>query len=179
MLIVSPSTATALAPHAASKSWVMFIQANPPSSCAQPGLILIEGAKGRDLAERIKQLSSTNAYEVLLIGLIESPTPGEMARTIGSQFSAHLHDGWFEPTAGLLAYIAHVAQPGLALLLNQTHPGALSEKPVDIDEVAKMLNVSVPTVRRMIAANEIPFLRAGKAYRFVPSDVIASLRRRR
>lgn len=179
MLIVSPSTATAIAPHTGGKSYVMFVQANPPSSCSQPGLILIEGARGRDLAERIKQLSATNAYEILLIGLIESTTPGEHAKAIGAQYTTHLHDNWYEPSAGLLAFIQHVAQPGLSQLLAQTHPGALSEAPVDIDKIAEILSVSVPTVRRMIAANQIPFLRAGKAYRFVPSDVIASLRRGR
>lgn len=179
MLIVSPSTATALAPHAASKSWVMFVQANLPSNCSSPGLILIEGAKGRDLAERIKVLAAINAYEVTLIGLIESVQPGEHAKAIGEQYSSNVHNSWFLPTASLLAFITHVAQPTLSALLTQMHPGALSETPVDIDAIAKMLDVSVMTVRRMIAANQIPYLRAGRSYRFVPSDVIASLRRNR
>lgn len=158
----------------------MFVQATLPSNCNAPtGLILIEGAKGRDLAERIKLISSANAYEVTLIGLIESQQPGEHARAIGEQYSAHVHNNWYEPTAGLLAFIAHVAQPGLSTLLAQTHPGALSETPVDIDGIAKMLGVSVMTIRRMIAAHQIPYLKAGRSYRFVPSDVIASLRRNR
>ena len=174
MLIVSPATTTALAPHAAQKSWVMFVQTNPP--CTSPGLILIEGARGAELAQRIKQLSATNAYEVMLIGMIESPSPTEHAKTISEQYSAHVHNSWYEPTASLLAFIAHVAQPTLSVLLAQMHPGALSETPVDINEIARILNISVPTIRRMIAKNQIPFIRAGRVYRFVPSDVIASLR---
>jgi excisionase family DNA binding protein len=40
------------------------------------------------------------------------------------------------------------------------------------------LGVSVPTVRRLVKAGEIPFLRLGKALRFVAADVLASLDRR-
>jgi excisionase family DNA binding protein len=36
----------------------------------------------------------------------------------------------------------------------------------------------VPTVRRLVKNGEIPHLRMGKALRFVPADVIASLERR-
>lgn len=157
----------------------MFVQGNLPTNCNGAGLILIEGAKGSDLAARIKQLSTTNAYEVTLIGLIETATPGEHATAIGEQYSLHIHDHWYEPTPSLLAFIGHVAQPVLSALLAQTHPGALSEKPVDIEAIAKMLGVSVQTIRRMIAAHQIPFFRAGRVYRFVPSDVMASLRRSR
>lgn len=180
MLIVSPSTATAMAPHAASKSsgWVMFLQANLPSSCNGQGLILIEGARASELAIRIKQIAANNAYEVTLIGLVEATSPGEHARALIAQAN-HIHDNWCEPTASLLAFIQHVAQPTLITLLAQTHPGALSEAPVDIEGIAKILGVSVPTIRRMITAGEIPFLKAGRVYRFVPSDVIASLRRGR
>jgi excisionase family DNA binding protein len=38
--------------------------------------------------------------------------------------------------------------------------------------------VSVPTVRRMIKQEVIPYLKFGRIYRFVPADVIASLARR-
>ena len=181
MLIVSPSTAIAIAPHAAaaSKGWVMFVQANLPSTCNGQGLILIEGARGSELAARIKQISASNAYEVTLIGLIESTTPADHARAIVEQYTSDLHNNWCEPTAGLLAFIQHVAQPALQSLITQTHPGALSEAPVSIKEIAAMLRTSVPTVRRMIAKNQIPFFRAGNEYRFVPSDVLASLRRGR
>ncbi len=179
MLIVSPSTASAIAPHATSKSWVMFLQATLPSNCGGQGLILIEGARGSELAARIKQIAAISPYEVTLIGLIESQKPGEHAKAIIDEYTTHVHDNWCDATAGLLAFIQHVAQPMLTLLLSQTHPGALSDQPVDIETIAKMLNVSVPTVRRLVAANQIPFLKAGRVYRFVPSDVIASLRRGR
>jgi excisionase family DNA binding protein len=179
MLIVSPSTATALAPHAASKSWVMFVQSSPPSGCSVQGLILIEGARGADLASRIKQVATINAYEVTLIGLIESVKPAEHARSIVEQYTSHVHNNWCLPTPSLLTFIAHVAQAPLSALLIQTHPGALSEAPVDIDEIARMLAVSVPTVRRLIAENAIPYHKIGRVYRFVPRDVIASLRRAR
>lgn len=178
MLIVSPSTATAIAPHARSKSWVMFVQTSLPTTCGQ-GLILIEGARGGELADRIKTHAKSNAYELTLIGLIESQKPGEHARAIVEQYTTHVHDGWCEPTASLLAFIQHVAQPALVQLLQQVHPGAVSNQTVGTEEIAAMLGVSEITIRRMVAAGQIPYLKTGRLYRFVPTDVIATLRRGR
>ncbi len=155
----------------------MFVQANLPSNCSGQGLIWIDGARGSELARQIKTIADVNAYEVVLVGLIESVRPAEHAAAIIAEYSTVAHNNWCLPTASLLAFIQHVAQPPLAALLRQVHPGALSEAPVDIDEIARILAVSVPTIRRLITANKIPFHRIGKVYRFVPRDVIASLRR--
>jgi len=180
MLIVSPATAQAFAPHAAEKAWVMFVQVNPPSGGIGP--ILIEGIGGARIAMRLRQLSEDNAFETVLIGLLETTTPREHAAAIAEQYGGHLHDGWYEPTAALLAYVQHVGQPALQLLLEQTHPGALDESLVDSAAIAAVLGVSVQTIRRMVKAKQIPFIKLGDGhgavYRFVPRDVIASLHRR-
>jgi excisionase family DNA binding protein len=177
MLIVSPSTAHALAPHAAEHSWVMFVQVNTPDGALGP--ILIEGVRGSKIAERLNQLARDNAFDAMLIGLMETTTPDEHAAQIAAQCeAAHLHDHWYAPTTELLAFVQHVGQRAMVELLELAHPGALGTAPVDIDEMARILGVSVVTVRRMIKANEIPFLKAGRIYRFIPADVIASIQRR-
>lgn len=177
MLIVSPSTASAMALHATSSSWVMFVQVNPPAG--GPGPIKIEGVKGTNIAQRLRAIVGDNPFEAMLIGLIATPTPMEHASAIGEQYGKPLHDDWYEASADLIAFIQHVAQAPLQELLARTHPGAMSDSPVDIEDMAKILDVSVPTVRRMVTANEIPYLRFGRMLRFVPADVIASLRRGR
>ena len=177
MLIVSPSTATAITPHASDHSWVMFVQVTSPYG---PGPIKIEGVEGDKIASRLRALAVDNAYEAMLIGLITTTTPAEHARALAEQFaSTHLHDGWFNPSPGLLAFIQHSGQAAIVELLGRTHPGALDEhSSVDIDEIARMVGVSVKTIRRMVQADEIPYLRWGRVLRFVPADVIGSLQRR-
>lgn len=175
MLIVSPATATALAPHAAERSWVMFVQVTPPMGA---GPVKIEGAHGKRIADRLAQLAADNAFDTMLIGLIPTTTPHEHANAIAQQYAAaHLHDGWFAPEPGLLAFIQHAGMPAIQELLERTHPAALGDEAVDIDTMADMLNVSATTVRRMVKAGSIPFLRAGNgALRFEPRSVFATLR---
>lgn len=174
MLIVSSSTAHALAPHATERSFVMFVQVNPPVGV---GPILIEGTKGALLGRRLGQLARDNAFEARLIGLFETLHPEREAYAIRAQYEHdRIHDDWFEPTHALLMWVQQMAQQPLQELLAQTHPGAMETAPVDIDTIAELLGVSVKTIRRMVDKNQIPYLRAGRMLRFVPADVIASLR---
>jgi len=176
MLIVSPATASALALHAVEQSWVMFVQTNVRGLGAGP--IKIEAVKGTQIASRLNELAANNPFEVLLIGLTPTPTPHDLVLQLSAQFEAqHMHDGWFESTPNLIALVQAIGQHALQELLAQTHPGGLTDAPVGIAEMAALLDVSVPTVRRMVHANAIPFMRYGRTLRFVPADVFASLRR--
>lgn len=178
MLIATPSNTSALAPHAANRSWVVFLQVNPPSGGLGP--VKIEGMRGNVIGQRLAQLSRDSAYELLIIGLIESPTPDEHADAIATQYDAwRIHDDWFQPTTELLAFINHNASLPLQELVGQLHPGVVGEGIVDVKQMAEILGVSVPTVRRMVTANIIPFMRWGRggSLRFNPADVIASLQR--
>lgn len=158
----------------------MFMQASSP--CSGAGPILIEAIKGSSLQARLNALSIDNAFEVMLIGLVETAEPELHAEEIVKAYAdgSHLHDDWYKATPGLLAFIQHVGQEPLRVLLAETHPGGLSETPVDVNTMAKILGVSVPTVRRMEKAGEIPCMRwgPGRILRFVPRDVLASLARR-
>ncbi len=175
MLIVSPATANALAPHAAERSWVMFVQVTPPMGA---GPIKIEGASGKRIADRLAQLAADNAFDTMLIGLMPTTAPQQDAAAIAQQFAfAHLHDGWFAPEPALLSFVQHAGMAAIQELLERTHPAAVDNEAVDIETIANMLNVSVTTIRRMVKAGSIPFLRAGNgALRFMPRDVFATLR---
>lgn len=171
MIALTSQTAAAVALHAADGSWVMFMQA------LQIGVmpIRIEGIHGADLLARLSTLTDDNFAEIQLVGIIPSDAPERDALAIANEFAPYQIRGWwFEPKPPLLSYIEE--QSVLSQLLMQTHPGGLSDAPVGIEDIADVIGVSVPTVRRMIKANEIPYLKFGRIYRFVPNDVLASLR---
>jgi len=48
-----------------------------------------------------------------------------------------------------------------------------------IAEVAKLLKISVPSVRRLQQQRHIPFFKVGGRIRFARSDVVAYLQKRR
>lgn len=173
MIALGPNTAAAIALHAAEGSWVMFLQAVYPGE--RMGPIKIEGIKGSRLAERLNTIARDSPCEVRLIGLLPTAIDPQV-HVEGLTFDLEcIHDQWFSPTVELIEYVASSAQESITLLLKQTQPGALDGQLVDIKEIAELIGVSVPTVRRMIKANEIPYLRFGWEYRFVPNEVLASL----
>lgn len=174
MLRLSTATTTAIALHATDQSWVLFVQCNAPGASIAP--IKIEGVKPKDFILRTRALATENPFDTFLIGLLPTNTPHEHAHAIASQFEdQHIRDGWYAPSAELLEFIEQTASPTLNGMLSLVHPVAV-DGVVTIEEIATMLNVSVPTVRRMVKAGEIPHLRFNRALRFVPADVIASLR---
>jgi excisionase family DNA binding protein len=48
-----------------------------------------------------------------------------------------------------------------------------------IPEVARLLNISVPSVRRLQQQRRIPFFKVGGGIRFERSDIVAYLQKRR
>lgn len=176
MLRLSSATVASIALHAADQTWVVFAQLNTPSG---PGPVKAETIKGTQLAPRMRTLVADNPYETYLIGMIPTTIPFDAGMAFANEYpSAHLHDGWFEPSVELMSYIETNGTEALQQLLELTHPAGLEgTNAVSIDQIAEMLDVSVPTVRRMVARDQIPYLRWGKVLRFVPDDVMASLRR--
>lgn len=174
MIALSTTTAAVIALHAAQGSWLVYLQLTPPG--LNTGPIKIEGIRGDQLASRLATIARDNAFEVRMIGMSPTLTPLEDANAIAADFEqAHLHDGWFEPTDYILTHIEHTAQDALQELLDRTHPAGLGDQPVDIERMAEILECSVITVRRLVKSGQIPYLKFGRIYRFVPADVIASL----
>lgn len=173
MIVIGANTAAAIALHAAEGSWVMFLQAIYPPE--RRGPIKVEGLRGASLAERLISISRDCPCEVQLIGLLSSPIdPIQHANEIATELTA-IHSSWFAPTEELTSFIENSAQAPILELLGRTQAGAIDGL-MSIDEIAEYLSVSVPTVRRMIKDRRIPYLRFGRIYRFVPNEVVASLR---
>lgn len=176
MIVLSANTAAAIALHAAESSWVVFLQVFP--SNVRQGPIKIEGIKGSQLAMRLMSIVRECPYEIRLIGLIPTTIPYEHAEAIGAE-NELIHDGWYQPSSELIAVIDSSAQDSIQALLDELQPGALDvQDVVDITGIAEILNVSVPTIRRMIDKRKIPFMRFGQSYRFSTKDVLASVPRR-
>lgn len=176
MLRLSSATVASIALHAAEQTWVVFAQLSAPGG---PGPIKIELIKGTQLAPRMRALVGDNAYEIYLIGMIATVLKFDAGMAFANEYpTAHLHDGWFEPIDELLTYIEENASEPITELLKVTHPAGLEgTEAVSIEQIAEMLSVSVITVRRMVDADEIPYLRWGRKLRFVPADVLASMNR--
>lgn len=177
MLIARRSIATAITPHAADRSWVVFLQTALPSGVASP--IKIVAMRGSEIGDELRRISAANAYDVQIIGLIPSDQPDQQAAAIARQYGGHLHDGWHTPSANLIAFIQHHGKAAIQDLLGQVHPAAIPDRVVDLKEMAQILKCAEVTVRRMIRAEEIPFLRTGEKYLFHPAEVLAALRRPR
>lgn len=153
----------------------MFVQIAPPGVI---GPIKIEGVRGDRVSKRLLSISNNNPYPAYLIGLVETSTPDEHAQAIGEQhIDSHIHSGWFDPTPTLLQFIQHVGQSALSGLLGAARPGGVPDGVVDIEDMAAVLGVSVPTVRRLVGADAIPHFRVGRQLRFVVADVLASMNR--
>ncbi len=162
--------------HAAERSWVVFLQTELPGGVGS-GRIKVEGLHGRQLAKRLTTLVRECPYTIHLVGMIPSEIdPTDYVLAI-AESHAHVRDGWFEATPDLIAFIAATAQDPIRELLGDTQAGAADDL-IDIEELAGKLNCSVPTIRRMIDRNAIPFFRLGRADRFSLSDVLASLQQR-
>jgi excisionase family DNA binding protein len=175
VLIAHHTTASAIAPHAADRSWVAFLQTTLPAGVLSP--IRIIGMKGGELGRELRRMAADNAYDVQIIGLIASVDPDRHAQAIGEQYAGgHMHDGWYQPSADLIAFIQHHGKSALQELLGQVNPAVINEHVVDLKQIAKIIGCAEVTVRRMIERGEIPFLRAGWGYRFQPAEVIAAMR---
>lgn len=173
MLVLGPQTSQSLRTLTQDAPCVLFVQCHSSSGT---GPIKIEGTK--DPATRLRAIDNDNAFETYLVGLIFTPSPKQLESALHEQYrAAHLRKDWFAPTVEVIGYITHVAQPPLRELLAQLRPHSQPEGTTSIEEIAKYLGVSVPTVRRMVQRGQIPVMRVGRTLRFLPADVVASLRR--
>jgi excisionase family DNA binding protein len=175
MITLTTPTASAISLHAPEGLWLMFVQATAPGDLYGP--IKIETQQGQDLAPRLIELQEQNAYDLRLIGLAPVAGPEEAASLVSVCASCHLRNDWFSPCSELLALVADRAQDAIEALLAKAHPGALEGSPVDIEGIATVLGVSVPTVRRLVKSGQIPYMKFGRNYRFIIADVLASLER--
>jgi excisionase family DNA binding protein len=175
MIRLSAQTSASIALHATNSDWVAFVQCQPAVGIWP---IKIEGIRGKRLVDRLSRLANDNPFDVFLVGLIESRQL-DLAQILKAEFATdNIHDDWFMPSQVLISLIEQEAQASVQALLVITQPGSLpNDAVVSIEEIAELLDVSVPTVRRLVKADQIPHLRYGRALRFVPEDVLATFKR--
>lgn len=131
-----------------------------------------------DPATTLREIDRALPVESYLVGWIPHEAPRRLAGALIEQYkSAHLRGEWFKPTPELMGYIVHVAQPTLTQLLAQLPGHSHPEGAVSIEEMARLADVSVSTLRRRVKEGQIPVLRFGRVLRFLPADVIASIQR--
>lgn len=168
MLFLGPSTVGSLSQHVRGTPCVLFVQAR----C--DGTILVEGTKNP--TERLRALADNNSGETFLIGFLRVDDPAHVESELRSKFaSAHVRGRWFQPQPELISFIQTYAQLALHELLGNLRQHSHPEGTITIEEMAEHLNVSVPTVRRMVKAGKVPYLRTGRQLRFLAADVVTSL----
>lgn len=170
MLALPTLTVQSIAPSLEGRSWVAFLQLQaPPSS-----FVKIEATK--TLVARLRQLDRDLPYETRLIGLIETVNPAEAVRAIQREYeTARFRGEWFRPELPLLTFIERSGQRDLRDIVAHLEPSKSGT--IGVAELAEQLNVSVPTIRRMVSDKRIPALAVRGQIRFVLSEVLSHLRR--
>jgi excisionase family DNA binding protein len=109
------------------------------------------------------------------LGVIETPRNALLAMFLHYDFYLHrVHDEWFSPAVAILAYVAERAQPYDPVVRTVDE-----EELVTTAQLAGVLSISVPTVRRWVRSAVIPFYLIGRRKRFRISEVRAALDARR
>lgn len=156
-----------ISPLLTGRSWVLFSRIQPPTGT----LIKIDAT--RSLATRVKELDEDSPYEIGVIGVVETADPLEAAKAIQKEHRADRVKGdWFQPTAKLLNFIEAMGQRDLRILVE--HMGPAPAGTITVEELARHLRVSVPTIYRYVQAGKLPHFRiaGGRQIRFVLSEVL-------
>jgi excisionase family DNA binding protein len=136
---------------------------------------LIRIGASRHFEHRISALRAANAYPLRVLGVVETPRHALFAMFLHFEFAQHrVHDDWFVPVPAILDYIAQRAQL-FDPVVDPLDEGEL----ITTAQLAHVLSLSVPTVRRWIRSASIPFYVVGRRKRFRISEVRAALDARR
>lgn len=159
-----------------TSSIVYFVEAD--------GLELVKIGATQDLVQRLTTLTSENACELRLLGVIPRRDAAAYANELKTRFAAlRAHDDWFRLRAPLRAF------------LDRTLPSTKAQKPIepdmhgfmfdapaapllDVHDVAAYLDVSVVTVRRLVRNRQLGCVRVGRQLRFDLRDPSIVARRR-
>jgi excisionase family DNA binding protein len=150
---------------------VYFAQCRPAEGFLGP----IKISSTKNLLTHLQALVSNNPFPVYLIGWITVDEPEKLEKQIHQQFSAQRVKGdWFQASDELITFIRQRATRPLPLPL--AAPVIDVGGTLTIEQIAELLKVSVPTVRRLVASNAIPYHRFGRQIRFVRDEVLKAVR---
>jgi excisionase family DNA binding protein len=77
--------------------------------------------------------------------------------------------------------IERAVEKGIALALEQRLPALIAalnptkENPITADEMCRFAGISYPTLKKYREQGKLPFIKIGKSYRYVKSDVVSAL----
>ena len=145
---------------------VYFVQCRPTEETIGP----IRIGATRQFQAHLQQLVDLNPFPLYLMGSMVSAEPEKAKQTIQEQFaSARTRGDWFRPVEELMTFVRTKTQRPLT----PAAPSVPMDHLLSVDDVARILGVSVPTVRRFVAAGQIPCVRVGRQLRFSPKDIVA------
>jgi excisionase family DNA binding protein len=171
MIAITSQTVAALGPLVEGRPWIAFVEARNRAG----SLVKIEATK--NLVARVRAIDNDNPFEISLLGLILTPEPAPAARAIQNEYRNDRAKGeWFNATVPLLTFIEKMAQPALVGLVHQLRASVAPAPTIGVEELAKLLNVSIPTIYRYVKAGRIPAIKFGNKYSFVVADVLATIR---
>uniref|UniRef100_UPI0040488D11 helix-turn-helix domain-containing protein n=1 Tax=Mariniflexile sp. TaxID=1979402 RepID=UPI0040488D11 len=78
----------------------------------------------------------------------------------------------FEQLPNVVATLTNEVRELKALLLNKAGDNTEIETPLNIKEVSKLTELSVPTLYGYVQRNEIPFYKKGNRLKFFKSEII-------
>ncbi|WP_308991668.1 helix-turn-helix domain-containing protein [Mariniflexile litorale] len=78
----------------------------------------------------------------------------------------------FEQLPNIVATLTNEVRELKALLLNKTGDKPEIETPLNIKEVSKLTELSVPTLYGYVQRNEIPFYKKGNRLKFFKTEII-------
>ncbi len=151
---------------------VTFIECRSQSELV--GFIQIDATN--NLASHVGTLQKNNPFPIYLRGYIPTADMRETLKQVNEQLSSYIFRlPWFIPAPKLLEYIEKNTQ--LPAKPSSIPEAALATKEefIDIEELSKRLNISVPTLRRLEQNKKIPSIRTGRLVRFQMQQVINAL----
>jgi len=78
----------------------------------------------------------------------------------------------FEQLPNVVASLSNEVKELKALLLRKAETQPEADNPLNIKEVAKLTELSVPTLYGYVQRNEIPYYKTGNRLRFFKSEII-------
>ena len=137
-------------------------------------------ASTRNFPTHVSTLVDHNPFPLYLHGYIPSATPENLAKTIQHQWAKYQYRGhWYRPHDDLIGFIRSSARrPPTVPLPNSALAPAETEL-LNVKELSDRLQISVPTLRRLVASDQIPHIKKGRILRFNLAQVLSALSEKR
>jgi excisionase family DNA binding protein len=134
----------------------------------------------QDLEKQFVSLQRANPYSLVVVGFVAFNEPQAAAQHdhgLRERFAQHhIHSDWYRPVSEIVEYAYSTRQIPVAptkyraVMTHEAEPKLLTPQ-----QLAEKLGVSVPTIRRLIQQDVIPYLKAGAQIRFDLNAVLKAM----